>query len=86
MSGNTLDWLTEPLPAWVEEDFALKIHQMRDVWARKNVLIGELWSAKHIEVETQIDMMIGVFIPAALRRIAQLEAEVEQLRAPPPTA
>jgi hypothetical protein len=77
MSDNTLDWLTEPLPEWVDREFAASIVQMREIWSRQNALVSVPWGAEHEEVARQREAIIGVFIPAALRRIAQLEAGAE---------
>jgi hypothetical protein len=75
--SDPLAWLTEPLPEWVDREFAASIETMREVWSRQNALVGVPWGAAHDEVERQRDAIIGLFIPAALRRIAQLEAKAD---------
>jgi hypothetical protein len=75
--SDPLAWLTEPLPEWVDREFNASIDQMREIWSRQNALINKPWSAEHDEVDRQRNAIVGVFIPAALRRIAQLEADAE---------
>lgn len=72
---DPLAWLTEPLPEWVDREFAASIETMREIWSRQNALVGVPWGDEHAEVARQRDAIIGLFIPAALRRIAQLESK-----------